>query len=174
MSEEKYCVLGKVPKAFSYIKDGNYVHAVCRLKDDVDCFQLNNFFNMVYSIKLDIWDINFLNSNYNTADLIKCFHLILEESNFINLKELYNLMGNYDEEYNHPIISVIRCFFDMFDIVEDMIVSFDNMNDIKLVLVNASSGGYKEVEGIFYNSKVIYSIFEKSKVKVKKQSLGSI
>lgn len=172
MSEEKYCILGKVPKVFSYIKDGNYVRAICRLKDDVDCFQLNNFFKMVYSIKLDIWDINFWDGYHNTADLIKCFHLILEEVNFINLKELYNLIGSYDE-YNCPIIRVIRCFFDMFDIVEDMSISLGNINDINLVFVNASNGGYKEVEGIFYNSKVICSILNKGMVRGRRQSFGS-
>lgn len=59
MSEENCCRLGKVPKVLSYVRDEDYIRAVCKLRDDVDCFRLNEFFNMVYSAKLDIWMLIF-------------------------------------------------------------------------------------------------------------------
>lgn len=112
-------------------------------------------------------DVNFWEENYSTADLIRCFHLILEENSFINLKELCSLVGNFDEENNHPILSVVRYFF---DIVEENHISLSDSKYLKMVAVNSDDKFYKEVESIFYNSRVMDSIYEKKLVKARRQS----
>lgn len=173
MSEENCCILGKVPKVLSYVRGSDYVRTVCKLKDEVDCFVLTEFFNMVYRVKLEIWDENFFTKNYNTGDLIKCFHLILEENCFINLKDLCRFVGNFKELNNHPILRVVKCFFEMFDVIEVEHFSLENISDIKFMAVNSNDNFYKEVESIFYNSKVMNSLDGKKKIKIKKQSFIS-
>lgn len=170
MNEEKICILGKEPKVFSYIEDGKYVHTVCKLKDDIDCFKLREFFNMVYRIKLDIWDINFVNNHYSTADLIKIFRMVLEEKNYINLKDLCSLIGNNDNTNCRPLIAVIGSFFDLFETIDESYIYLNNSNDIKVFTINSDEMFYKEVESIFYNSKVIDSICNRNLLKIRKQS----
>ena len=38
MSVDYYCMLGKVPKVLSYVRNGQYVHTICKLNDNVDSF----------------------------------------------------------------------------------------------------------------------------------------
>ena len=170
MSEENFCVLGKVPKVFSYVKDGKYFHTVCKLRDDVDGFKLNEFFNMVYSLKLDIWDAIFFNGNYSTGDLIRIFRLILKEDKFINLKDLCCLMGNRDDSCNHPVIAVVKYFFDMFETIDFRLVPLNDSKGIKLIAMNSDDMFYKEVESIFYNSSVMDFLSDSGYVRVRKQS----
>lgn len=171
MNEENYCVLGRKPKVFKYIIDGKYFHTICKLKDDIDCFKLNEFFNKVYSAKLDIWDANFFEAGYTTADLIKIFRLILEEDKFINLKDLCYLIGNSnDEKSSRPIKEVIKYFFELFDLVDYSFVCFDNYNNLEKLLIEGNDMFYKEFEGIFYNSSVMDFLYKENFGKVRKHS----
>lgn len=171
MGEEKCCLLGRNPKVFSYIKDGKYFHTICKLRDDIDCFKLNEFFNKVYSVKLDIWDANFFNGIYTTADLIKIFRLILEETKLINLKDLCYLINNNNNDMkSRPIKEVIKYFFEMFDIIDYNFICLDELNSLKKIVVDSDEMFYKEVESIFYNSNVMDFLYEDNFVKVRKHS----
>ena len=170
MSEEICCMLGKVPKVLSYVNDGKYVHSICKLKDQVDCFKLRDFFNMVYSMKLDIWDADIFMNGDSTGDLINCFYLILEEKNFINLKNLCLFIVNSENRGNHSILYLVKQFFSMFEVVEENFVYLNDFDDVKLVAMNSDDMFYKEVESIFYNSIVIEYMTEKRKNRVRKQS----
>ena len=169
MSEEYYCLLGRVPKIFSYVNNGAYVRTMCKLKDHVDCFMLNEFFNMVYSLKLEIWESNFSNV-FCTLDLIKCFKLILKENTFINLRELCCLVKYFDVNINSSILFIIRQFFDMFEFIDERVFSLDNDGVIKLIALNSSELFYKEVESIFYNSQLFDSIYNEKNVRIRKLS----
>ena len=171
MGEENCCLLGRKPKVFSYVKDGEYFHTICKLRDDIDCFKLNEFFNKVYSIKLEIWDVNFLNGSYTTADLIKTFRLILEEDNCINLKDLCWLIGNNNDNMKScPVKEVIRYFFEMFDIIDYKFVCLNDFNSFKKEVVDSNDMFYEEVESIFYNSNVMDFLYKENFVKVRKHS----
>lgn len=169
MSEEYYCLLGRVPKIFSYVNNGKYVRTMCKLKDHVDCFVLSEFFNMVYSLKLEVWCSSFTNG-FCTLDLIKCFKLILKENSFINLRELCCLIKHFDINTKSSILLVLKQFFDMFEIIDERVFSLDNDGVIKLIALNSSEIFYKEVESIFYNSELFDSIYNEKNVRIRKQS----
>lgn len=169
MSEEYYCLLGRVPKIFSYVNNGKYVRTMCRLKDHIDCFMLSEFFNMVYSLKLEVWCSGFTN-DFCTLDLIKCFKLILRENSFINLRELCCLVKHFDINTKSSILLVLERFFDMFEIIDERVFSLDNDGVIQLIALNSSEIFYKEVESIFYNSELFDSIYNEKNVRIRKQS----
>lgn len=171
MSEEYFCLVGRVPKVLSYVMDNKYVHAVCKLKDNVDCFKLNEFFNRIYSLKLDIWDSQCGNDGHITVDLIKCFRLILKETSLINMKELCFLIRSFDNKFSYSILEIIREFLDMFEVTYERVVSLDDYKDIKVIIENSGGMFYKEVESIFYNSNVIDFVYREKSVKLKKQSV---
>lgn len=93
MPEETLCELGRKPKILSYIdeKENRYIQINCKLKDEINTIKLHDFFNKIYSMKLDIGYSSSFENNYSTNNLIECFQTILAENKIINLQAIYNI-----------------------------------------------------------------------------------
>lgn len=171
MSGDYYCMLGKVPKVLSYVRNGQYVHTICKLNDNVDSFMLNNFFGMIYRLKLDSCENEYLNCNEKIVDLINFFYSVLKEDTFICMKDLCFLIRDFKDNYFYLILNLIKSFFEMFEVIDERIVSLENDNDIKFITINSNDIFYKEVESIFYNSKIIDFFCNENNGRVKNKFL---
>ena len=125
---------------------------------------LNQYINNYFSNELLQNDI----SNINNQDLIPYFNLILLENNYINLRNLCCLLA--DNKDILQILLTIRNFFDMFETIKEEQISLNNYDEIQSYTKNTSKKFYKEVESIFYNSKVLDSIYYIKNKKLIKQS----
>ena len=152
MSQKQLCKLGKQQKVLSYVKDNNYIHSICKLKDEITEEELNEFFTTIYN-----------------QELIQSFNLILLENNCINLKDICFLINNNNED-TIKLLTITRNFLDMFEIIKEDQISLNNHDAIKSCTNNANKKFYQEVESIFYNSKVLDYIYCIKTKKLTKQS----
>lgn len=132
MSEQLLCTLGKNQKLLSYIdpKTNSYIQLKCRLRDSIDGFTLKEFFNKIYSMKLDIGYSFSFSENHNTGELIRCFTTILAENDTINLKELNDLINQKKEQSILPVLKAINEFFKMFEITEQQNYSMEEYHSM--------------------------------------------
>lgn len=172
MSEDCVCMLGRVPKVLSYVRNGQYIHTICKLSDNVDSIMLNDFFNMIYSFYFEKYEKKYLEVREKIVDLVNFFCLVLKEDTVINMKDLCFLVKDLDNNHSYFLLDFIKSFFEMFEVIDERIVSLENYNDIKSITVNSNDLFYKEVESIFYNSEVIDFFYDKNRVKVKNKSLS--
>lgn len=132
MSEQVLCILGKNQKILGYIdsRTNSYIQLKCKLRDSIDESTLKEFFNRLYSMKLDVGYSFSFAENHNTGDLIRCFTTILAGSDVISLKELSDLISPEKDKTTLPILNAINEFFKMFEITEQQDYSMEEYHSM--------------------------------------------
>lgn len=182
MSEAVLCNLGKTPKTFSYLDDEHYNQIICKLQENITELKLKEFFNKVYSMKLDSGFSKSFADDYNTSDLIKCFTKILISDKLIDLRDLYNIINKKDQKEQStylPVEFAIEEFFSMFEITEEYSYTVEEYNAMirqyamNRVFCDPNSLFSQESESIDENSRIVNSAqkrisSEKGLIKIRK------
>lgn len=121
MPEQNLYELGKQPKVLAYIdqEKGLYIQKTFQLRKQISVEALREFFNKIYSMKLDNGYSNSFEGEYNTGDLTKCFIEILRSKDLVELNKLLSIINKKETKFPLPIIYAIRDFFAMFQIVHE-------------------------------------------------------
>ncbi len=113
--------LGQEPKELAYIDNdtGTYIEKSFKLKSQITEEKLREFFNKIYSMRLDSGYSRSFGENHNTSDLARCFAEILSSNSVINLYKLFSIINDEEAEFPLPIMYAIKEFFSMFETTQE-------------------------------------------------------
>lgn len=177
MVETILYVNGKYPKTISYIDEDekNYVTLKVKLKEDISEFEFKKFLSDLKKIRISLLSMGIVD-NYSIRNLKTCFKEILGTEAVINLKNLYDLMKNLEQEEFIILNEKVEEFFNMFEIVNRCEYSLPVYNEMirhlktNQLFMLQDCNFEKEVESMKYNSYFFNSKYASKCEKYKKEN----
>lgn len=171
MPETNLCLSGKKIKIVSFIDSATqkYISLKVKLKNEITEFELKGFFNRIYSAKLDYGYSNTFVANYSTKNLNACLKNVLNETEVINLEELYHIINRDDVNELSIFELIIEEFANMFEIIECNEYSLDEYNEMvrhfskNRLFQQQKSNFEKEIKAIQFNSYFFNKQYQKTR-----------